>query len=165
MKTLILWLALAVACSAQTLKWSTIPPPPPFEFDHGIDTMLSRDVAGTLAVGISYTLSGTPVGTQILWYSSAGKLLKAESFTPPMQVASIIYVSPTTLVVSLTNGASSNLRKYSRRGNLVLSKDTPFGQGESPITGPSYSAQDRVGIFSLCYSASGLSTIKRYSYR
>lgn len=164
MRFLILFLALACSSQGQTLKWTATPPTPPFNFDRGVDVFLLMDAAGNLAVIVDYYTgqNNTPVGSQLLWYSAAGKLLKSEAFTEPAKAAGIVSVSQTCLMIVTTDGVNAGLRKYTRRGALILTKDTPLSLNEGPLLPGNYAAENKIGFFTLTYTGNNLTTIKRY---
>lgn len=165
MKILFLFLVMVCCANGQTLKWTAIPPPPSFDFDHGVDMICKGDTSGDLAVGLTYTLNGINAGSQILWYSSSGKLIKADSIGTTLPMQNVVFISPAVLIVQLGAGSTSVLRKYTRKGLTIISKDTAIGSSESAISS-SYDIQDRLGLFTFSYSSdagvSNLSAIRRY---
>lgn len=163
MKTLLCLMLFAVTCRAQTVKWTIQTPAPSFvsteaQLWHG-----KTDAAGTVAFGVNYFDASGFLGTKLFWYSSAGKLLGSQEFQPSFRFNAVLYVSPSCLVVQMTDGTHASLRKYTRRGLELIPKDTQLSDGEGVPGVPNNGVEftDRLGFFTISQGVSGV-TVKRY---
>lgn len=150
MRTFVLLLLLAVACSAQTLRWTAPLPEPSFPAPLGaFFDGCQGDAAGNVAAIVNYQ----DAGRKVFWFTNLGKPIHADEFlsTAVVQV-DIVHVSATILILALYDtGGTMTLRKYTKRFAGVTFADTPFPNHEAFFRPPQL---DRVGFF-LCEKVSG----------
>lgn len=148
MRTLFLLLAFTASASAQTLKWDHSSGAPGFAHDSRTLSHLRGDAAGNVAFGVSYqsNMNG-PVGVQVCWISAAGKVLHSDIIQgADLQDPRIVSVSPAVLIVQFSGSAGTTLRKYTRRGAVVTSKDTPLGNNFVTVD-QALEVTDKLGFF------------------
>lgn len=169
MKTLLLLLALTIAASAQTLRWTHAAPVGAFPQDHASLTHLRGDAVGNCAYGVQYGNSNGPVGAHVVWLSAAGKTINADLITgTAFQQPRIISVSATVLLVAFVTPTVDVLRKYTRRGAIVTFKDTPLLAGEYPaVDSQEITTTDKAGFFVIVSNAAigDFMGVKRYTVK
>jgi len=166
MKTLLCLMLMACACCGQTIKWENAVPDPGISFEKSYEAGGKTDAIGTMAAIIGYQDAGLQfIGSQVLWYTNTGKLIKSDVLGSNDGVW-VVFVSPAILVIQVTNGNDSYFRKYVRKGVSVVSKDTPLTGGAaeySPSSG-TFDNSDKLGffVFSRSQSLKTVTGIKRY---
>jgi hypothetical protein len=167
MKTLLLFLALAVSCCGQTLKWEATFDAPSFSYDQAFGVPRA-DASGWSAICIEYSdFNFAPLGVQFAWYSNTGKRIYSE-IDPSFKNGSLIQFSSVCAVVEYTAFDDSKvIRKYTRRGGIISKADTPMGKSDFVSNTDGATTPDRIGFFVVTRSANERQILgmKRYSFR
>lgn len=169
MKTVLLFLALAVACCAQTLKWERPLAAANIQATGPVFYHLRGDASGTVAATFNYYNPGVVAGCRIWWLTNTGKtlvddLIEGSALCAPMVMA----VSPTCLVIRFVDADGNvTIRKYARRGAAVQHVDTPLSKNDQIALDPlTLVPTDAFGFFIVAKDDNGAAiSLKRFSVR